>query len=490
VISLAISFAACSNPTTTSVSTPYKPPPGAITKDTIGGYQPIKGVLQADTTYYMDSTVVIAAGDTLLIDSGAHIVMLNTGTNSAVGSPEFQVFGTLIANGTPNHQIYMSPPVSKKKYADLTNVSSNELWGGIECAGPTTAGVTNGGSGDVILKWTHIEFAGGSSGTTDPIVGSGGTRYAVWFQNPKANFIMENSWVTGSTDDPLRVSSGQISIIGNVVECAAPTSGDFNFKSGTVGDCAYNVFVGVATNGPKSANTGGVNPECNVNIYNNTIVTGGWRCTKSGRAGSSDIEGGARGIEYNNLIVNCRTGMRILGDPTLADTANIAYDYQYYYGSTDSVVSHFYPSDGIQVVKPHDVHGTAGANNPMFVGYDVNQFTASTYNKFPMAFSDQLSIPAFNLMRAVDEKGNQRFTDVSSSFKSDFHLASGSPCIGTAYTGTVKTNSGTTIAVPQYQTLSGASVKSGANPYGADYTAWGLGKDFGAYQTNGTGMQQ
>ncbi len=487
-LAFALSLAACKS--STSVSNAWTPPAHAITKDTVGGYQGISGVMLADSTYYMDSTIIIPAGDTLIIQHGVHVIVLNTGTTSAVGSPEFQVFGTLICDGQQGDPIYLTVPKNLRKYADLTNTSSNALWGGIECAGPTTAGVTNGGSGDLILKWTHIEFAGGSSGTNDPIVGNGGTRYAVWFQNPNANFIMEDSWITGSTDDPLRVSSGKISIFRNVVECAAPTSGDFNMKSGTVGDIAYNVFIGIATNGPKLANTGGSNPECNVNIYNNTIVTGGWRCTKSGRAGSTDIEAGARGTEYNNMIVNCRTGFRLLtGGANLADTANTAYGYQYYYGSEDSVVAHFNsPSDGgIQVWKTGDVHGTAGQNNPMFVGYNPDQFPVTYYNKFPMAFSDQLSYPAFNLMRSMDEKGNQRFVDVTTSFKSDFHLQPSSPAVGHAYTGTVKTNSGQTIQVPMNAVT---SVKSASNPYGADYTTLGLGKDYGAYQQDGSGNQQ
>ena len=109
-------------------------------------------------------------------------------------------------------------------------------------------------------------------------------------------------------------------------------------KSGTQGDIAStNLFIGIATNGSKLANTGGENPECNVNIYNNTYITDGWRCTKTGRAGSIDIESAARGVVYNNLIVNCRTGYRMLGGSTVGDTANTFADYQFYYGSTDSI---------------------------------------------------------------------------------------------------------------------------------------------------------
>ena len=403
------------------------------------------------------------------------------------GAPEFQVFGSMICNGVQGDPIYLTVPPSLRIYANLTNVNSGSLWGGIQCAGPSTTGVTNGGSGDLAIKWTHIEFAGGSAGQNDPIVSGGGTRYAVWYQNPKGHFVMEDSWITGSTDDPLRVSGGNIAIFRNVVECAAPTSGDFNIKTGTTGDIAYNVCIGIATNGPKLANTNGINPQCNVNIYNNTIVTCGWRCTKSGRSGSTDIEDGARGTEFNNLIVNCRTGFRLDANP-IADTANCYYGYQWYYGTVDTIVSLFYPPDGVipSTVADHDVHGAAGQHNPEFVGYNVDQFPSTLWNTFPIGITSQL--PAENIMRTMDEKGNPRFTDLQQqgvSFKSDFHLQPNSPCVGTAFQGPVKDRSGNTIAIP----MGVVPTATSSNLFGVDNYA-GLGKDFGAYQQDGSGNQQ
>ena len=302
----AIAFVACmlllsacsstNNPPVISNALPVigKEVSGDTLRGALNGTVPFQQNGKDHPIYYMDQSVIVPAGDTLLIQQGITIIVLNTG-NTANGSPEFQVNGTLICNGAKGAPIYMTVSPSLRNYNSLTDPNSGALWGGI--AGAAT-------SGDVIIKWTHLEYCGGNSGATDPIYGNAGTRYAVWFQNPTANFIMEDSWITGSTDDPLRISGGKISIFRNVVECAAPTSGDFNMKSGTVGDIAYNVYVGIATNGPKLANTGGINPECNVNIYNNTIVTGGWRCTKSGRAGSIDIEAGARGAIYNLSLIH------------------------------------------------------------------------------------------------------------------------------------------------------------------------------------------
>ena len=204
---LAVTIAACSSTTSVHTSTPLATHGSPVTGDTIGGVNhPLNGYLQADKTYYMDSSVIIPIGDTLLIQQGVTVIMLNTGISNAAGSPEFQVYGTLICNGVSGDPIYLTVPANLRLYANLTNVNSNSLWGGIECAGPTTPGAPNG-SGDLILKWTHIGFAGGSAaGTNDPIVGSGVNALCqVWFQTRSKNFIMEDSWITGSTDDPLRL---------------------------------------------------------------------------------------------------------------------------------------------------------------------------------------------------------------------------------------------------------------------------------------------
>ena len=59
----------------------------------------------------------------------------------------------------------------------------------------------------------------------------------------------------------------------NTFEKGGFTGGEsMNIKSGNVGIFAYNLIVGSATNGPKASNNGGVNPQTNVQFYNNTII--------------------------------------------------------------------------------------------------------------------------------------------------------------------------------------------------------------------------
>ncbi len=443
-----------------------------ITQDTIHGV--LQGTMLAGHTYYMDSDVIIPASDTLLLQPGVTVIVTTASTEQP-GTPEFQVFGTFISYGTKAQPIFLTVPENLHLYSNLVT----GLWGGITCA-PN--------SGDVILKWTHIEYAGGTAGPNDPINQRGSVRYGVWFQNSASNLIIEDSWFSGGDNDPVRVNGGKISIFRNVFESNANTSGDGpNIKAGSVGDMAYNLFIGSCTNGPKLSNKGSINPQTGVNIYNNTIVTCGWRCDLGARAGSTDIEQGAYGIEYNNIIVNCRTGFRLLANP-IADTADTYYDYQWYYGSTDSVVAHFCNDaldGGLQVIKPHDRAGAAGANNPMFVNYNVDQVPVARFT-FADPFTSQLPV------ENVKACSSSRFSDTPESFTSDFHLSASSPAIGTAYTGTIKASpwggpvypANSSIPVP----MNACPQYSASNPFGA--ITEGLGKDFGAYQSDGSGNQQ
>ncbi|MGZ2874012.1 hypothetical protein AAEQ99_14890, partial [Pseudomonas aeruginosa] len=73
---------------------------------------------------------------------------------------------------------------------------------------------------NMILKWTHIDFAGAAYGNVaGPAVGQkASTSYCILFQNPNGNFILEDSWLYGGTDDCIRVSNGKIHIFRNTFE--------------------------------------------------------------------------------------------------------------------------------------------------------------------------------------------------------------------------------------------------------------------------------
>lgn len=312
---------------------------------------------------------------------------------------------------------------------------------------PTPAG------GDVIIKWTHVEFAGSPAGANNDaaVYKAGDPRYNIYFGNIKKNFIVEDSWFFGAKDDNIRVVGGKVSIMRNTFELCGGVGGEFvNMKSGTVGDLAFNMCIGSATNAIKASDSGTSGTQCNVNVYNNTVIDGGFRQTKTGRGGSINFEAGARGKVYNNLIVNCRFGVRITKD---ADVANVLYGNQFFYGNSAAIIGQFYSTDGIgdgkAVSKPTDIISiTPQQNNPLFYGFDVNAYNF-TANPGPIT----ANLQPYSLLTI----GN-----------ANFNLESNSPGINKSNTD-----------------FSPLKTVSATGNYGATITL--PGKDVGAYQSDGSG---
>lgn len=435
IFSLMIVFIiqSCHKEEVVNISKPHVNLGQEITSDTLSGS--IKGTLLSGKTYYFRNNIVINAGDTLLAQEGVKLIAMGDGS-SYDKSPQITVNGTFISLGTQDKPNFFTVEPSK---AIPENVFKG-LWGGIQ-------GGVNGG--DMILKWTHVEYVGGPAGPeNDPAVyESGDPRYAISFANINGNFILEDSWISNTKDDGIRVVSGKISIMRNTFENNGESAGEsFNAKSGTVGDVAYNLFIGSATNGTKISNSGGTAIQCNINLYNNTYLNSGLRQVKSGRGGSIDYEKGAKGKVYNNMIVNCRYGLKFTKD---ADLSNISYDNQFFYASSNNLFTGFYPSDGLGSAKPGDVIGSApGQNNPAFASYNVDVFDYSAVT-IPMGYQDMPVV-----LRSV---GN-----------SNFNLLPGSPAINKGNTG--------------FQPL-GAVTNTGT--YGADITP--PGNDIGAFQADGSG---
>jgi len=300
----------------------------------------------------------------------------------------------------------------------------------------------------------------------------------MWFGCPAGYFVMEDSWLYGSSDDAVRFYGGHINVMRNTLEKFGGDGGDgFNSKSGTQGNMAYNMFIGGATNGTKCSNDGGVNPQNMIAMYNNTYVNCGFRNkgTFGARAGSAEVENNARAYVYNNIIVDCLTGYRIAGGNNVtakvyaADTGahpdgpinQTSYGYNLMYASNVSIANQFVPTNIAQAVltKPqstdipnmkaflgvgytfgatYDGTSLVGQNNPTFVNYPLP-------NSNNVA---QASIDGFN-----------------------FHLAAGSPAIGKGYKG--------------FSPLT--SVPVDPNFGSSEITL--PGSDLGCYQTDGTGNQ-
>jgi Fe-S cluster assembly iron-binding protein IscA len=423
----------------------------------------IKGTMLTGQTYTITGDVTVNAGDTLLIQKG---VTVNVKNASAL-----VVNGTLVSLGTKDAPVTITDPSRAKTTGSSTATSDSAYaggWTGIYC-GPTCP--------LLVIKWTHLDFAGAGIQTI-PFTGpSVGDQYCIYFGNPNGNFILEDSWIYGTPDDAVRFYGGHVNIMRNTLEKCGGTGGDgFNAKGGTQGNMAYNLIIGGATNGTKSANDGGIQPQCMIAMYNNTYINDGFRNTGTfgARSGSIEVENNSRALVYNNLVVDCAFGVRIAGGNNvtakvyLADTTGphagdpitqTAYGYNYFYGDDVSITNQFVPTNVAQAVvthpqatgipnlaaflgaaytfgKQYDGTSLVGQNNPMFVNYPLPNLNYKT----------QASVDAYN-----------------------FHLQSNSPAIGKGFQGF------SAIAnVPVDPTFGATAIV-------------GPGKDIGCYQADGTG---
>lgn len=414
----------------------------------------IKGTLQAGETYYLSSNFADATvnnGDTLVVQSGVKVLVVgpSTGAN-AIGTeghaPALMINGTFLCLGSKSSPILFSvaDPSLKSNPANdpqdpNTDPAFKGYWGGIQ---------GRAGSGDIIIKWTRLEYLGGIASAT-AASRPGQARYGIFLNNPAANFVLEDCWLYGSNNDMVRPAGCKYEIFRNTFEKVGFTAGEcVNVKSGCVGDIAYNLVIGGTGNAFKTANAGGLTPQSNMNCYNNTVVTTGYRQAKAGEGGSVDFENGGRGLAYNNLLVDCAYGLGIRGGggaTPAADTVNTHYGYTYNYGDNTTITTQFLPVGFITVQQPSDINGgdgtTPGANNPLFVNYPLP--LVATVN-----FNSANYVGSYN-----------------------FHLQSGSPAVGKGYSGFAP------YAVVKVDPVFGATEITPP------------GKDIGAFQTNGSGNQ-
>lgn len=410
----------------------------------------VKGTLKSGETYYLCSLyadATINSGDTLVVQNDVKVLVVGPKTGAgAIGTqdhaPALIINGTFLCLGTkdkPNYFTVGDATLKSDASKDPQNPASDPAfkgyWGGFQ--GGT-------GSGDIIIKWTHIEYTGGLVPLSRPKPGT--FSYGIITQNRDANFVLEDSWLYGCANDVVRPAGSKYEIFRNTFEKIGLTAGEcVNVKSGSVGDIGYNLVVGGTGNAFKAANNGGLTPQASMICYNNTVITTGYRQAKAGEGGSIDFESFGKGLSYNNILINCAYGLGIRGGSTIADTANTRYGYTYNYGDLTDFTTQFLPAGFITVQQSSDINGgnatTPGANNPKFVNYPLpaaagTNFSAANY------------VGSFN-----------------------FHLASGSPAIGKAYTGFA----------------AAAVVKKDAVFGVTEITP--PGKDMGAFQTDGTGNQ-
>ncbi len=482
MLSLIIGFSSCDKKT--EVSAAFFQAGKPIDPSTTGGS--VKGTMLANTTYRITTDLIVNPNDTLVIQPGVKIFMgtADPAKNAGNSVTNLIVHGTLLSLGTKEKPIYIT--VENVAKTDTPGAPVSDANGVID---PAYKGYWGGILGDLdtklmVIKWTHVEFGCGKLATS-PVAGisNGNPAYMISFNNANGVFVLEDSWVYGGVDDPIRIQGGKFNVMRNTFEKGGLFGGEsLNIKSGCVGNYAYNLTIGSATNGPKASNKGLNTTQTNVFMYNNTIVNSGYRRDKPGRGGSLNFEEGAKGNAYNNIVVNCKYGLRILtadkgsstqysNNPLLpADFLNnsIPYGNNLYYADNVDIANQVYPVE-------------SGTGIPTGANSDIPSFTTlgiSLTSTFPLS---KATVAVYDGAKAVKVAGTdplfKSFTlagsgkpsDISYATGFDFNLQSGSPGIGKGYT------SFTPLQVVPVSDNFGSSGITGPN------------KDLGAYPTDGSG---
>ena len=434
----------------------------------------VKGTMLSGQTYTMTGNITVNQGDTLLMQPGVH---LKVGRGLTI-----LVKGVFISLGTKDQPNWIGPDKTFTKTDQVgASIASDSAycgyWTGINCEPSCTL---------LDLKFTHVDYTGASFSAnffpTGKAAGDGS--FGIYFQNLNGDFIFEDSWMYGCIDDAIRLSAGRFEVMRNTFEKCGFTGGDgVNVKSGSVGDMAYNLCIGGATNMTKAAMPNSTNVQTNVNMYNNTYINCGYRQSDpTGRGGSLNYESGARGEVYNNLIVNCRVGLRIHNNPA-ADVLHMSYGYNYSYGDSLSVCDMFYPvppTTSVTVPQLTDIPTPTTTIFPASLYSAAYLYTLDASGNCPNIVTPydgssfvQKGNPLF-VNFPLPEQGIQHLSDISAVGSFNFRLQANSPAIG-------KGTTDPTLIAPI------AAVQVTNPKLKATITLPGV--DMGCYQNDGSGNQ-
>lgn len=330
------------------------------------------GTLRSGRTYRLVGDLTVLPDREIVMEEGVRIE--STAGGEAGGETfSFIIRGSFYSLGTEQNPNWITTiPENRSK----ENWNQGYIGGFIGLAGAK----------DIVIKWTHMEYFGGRMRGASTVFDEGETIYGFYTEDENTRLIIEDSWFRYFLDDVLRPEGAKIAILRNTFEANGEVEGEaLNAKSGTVGVFAYNMIIGMATNGPKTGSGGGLPTQTIIDVYNNTIVSGGYRRVAPGRGGSMNVENGAGGYWYNNAVINCRYGMRVVSGTDYSRTF-IGHTHYFGHGIFDDnegpLADNFYPETGtigIDFPESHIVNDNLNNEDPMFVNYDATQFSQADY---------------------------------------------------------------------------------------------------------------
>lgn len=312
-----------------------------------------------DTT--LTESVEIPIGTSLYIEPGVKVTC-----KSDVQVPiEIVVLGNLYCMGSAQKPVVFTSDTQKP-----------ESWGGIICGYNAE---------EVVLNHVEVAYAGATPTESSASFQNhlfkttidGGVP-AFHFCNVNGKFVIANCFFHDNYNDQTYFTGGKGVIINNIFADsgnAADGGEAINVKAGCKLDIANNLIYNACTNAFKLSNAGNSEmvPLTEMTVYNNTMVNCGWRRSKNKKGGSVWVEKAAKPVFVNNLIYDCRYGLKQPKQDG-ADMEHSRLTPNYYYASTDIGVAQMAKGANLGIWFDTDIKSSvAGQLNPLFKSFTQNE---------------------------------------------------------------------------------------------------------------------
>lgn len=338
-------------------------------------------VWHEDSTVVLTDHLVIPEGKSLYIEPGVKVV-----ASDSTIKPEIVVLGNLYSMGTAEKPVTFTIADNLKTDRFCRN------WGGIICGFDCK---------ELYLDHTIMEYCGARTTENSPSfqhqlfkTETGEGVPAVHFCNPDGSMIITNCTFRNNAEDQIYITGGKSIVANNRFITSGYDGGEaINYKSDCLADIAYNLIYDANTNGFKLSNSGFTALQSDLNVYNNTIVNSGWR-RPSKKGGSIWLESNILVNLCNNLIYDCRWGIKESTEEGEGADPNCVITPNYYFASTAAGVEQMTPNTDLGILSgADDIRSLQpGQNNPLFVNFtqqsNININVGGNADGAPVAFND------------------------------------------------------------------------------------------------------